>query len=82
MRARPKPASDREQLLRVRGLPRFTREGDVDPTQSNYALDHPNELFELGSAPPAVVRLLQSPPVAAAAILVGLLACCLKLFWV
>ena len=53
----------------------------MDPTQSNYALDHPNELFELGSAPPAVVRLLQSPPVAAAAILVGLLACCLKLFW-
>ena len=76
--------SDRNQLLSVvcAGFPsRFTCEGDVDPTQSNYALDHPNELFELGSAPPAVVRLLQSPPVAAAAILVGLLACCLKLFW-
>ena len=43
----------------------FTPDGAVDRTASNYALDHPDELFELGGAPPWIVQLLQSPQVVA-----------------
>ncbi len=40
----------------------FTDDDEVDTTASNYAIDHPSELFAIGQQPPAIVRLIQHSP--------------------
>ena len=40
----------------------FTDDDEVDTSASNYAIDHPSELFAIGHQPPAIVRLIQHSP--------------------
>jgi hypothetical protein len=50
----------------------FTDDDEVDTTASNYAIDHPSELFAIGQQPPAIVRLIQHSPNLALLSLVGI----------
>ena len=49
----------------------FTDDDEVDTGASNYAIDHPSELFAIGQQPPAIVRLIQHSPNLALFFLVG-----------
>ena len=54
----------------------FADDQSIDDSASNYAVDHPSELFAIGQQSPFVVRLMQhSPPLAALALLGIALAC-------